>query len=57
MSKTEEMIHFRAVNVCGNSFLQVLIWSHASQSAPNVFGNKVIALEVGWENDEREEKM
>lgn len=39
MSKAEEMIHFKAVNVCGNSSLQVLIQSHASQAVPNVFGS------------------
>ena len=40
MSKAEEMIHFRAVNVCGNSSLEVLIWSYASQAVPNVFGSR-----------------
>ena len=40
MSKAEEMIHFRAVNVCGNSSIEVLIWSYVSQAVPNVFGSR-----------------
>lgn len=53
ISKAEQMIHFRVVNVCRNSSLQVLIWSHVSQAVPNAFGNReTIALEARWERDE-----
>lgn len=53
-SNTEQMIHFIVVNVCRNSSLQVLIWSHVSQAVPNAFGNReTITLEARWERDEK----
>lgn len=59
MSKAEEMIHFRAVNVCGNSSLEVLIWSYVSQAVLNVFGSRESYYFGGGmeRNEERRESV